>query len=304
MYYFIINPVSSSGNGMKVWERAEKLLKKTHTSYEAFILSRPGEATILASRLSRHAPCTIVSVGGDGTINEIINGIRNFDQVTFASIPTGSGNDFGRGLKLPSSPEAMLRCILHPVRFARINIGTVSNGKKMRRFAVSAGIGFDAEICYGVSRSRLKPLLNKFHAGKLTYTFIALKQLLTMKRQPLRIVVDGSRLISCQNAYFTSVMNLPFEGGGYQFCPKARPNDDQLDLCIVDGLPRIIALLCFPVARIGKHTNINGIQIVRCRRATIQNKEPLCVHVDGEHFGFCNKITVQTQVHKLTVITG
>lgn len=305
MYYFIINPSSSSGGGLKVWNRTEEILRQESIPYEAFILSRDKEATILANRISsRYAPCTIVAVGGDGTINEVINGIHNFSRITFGCIPSGSGNDFIRGMRLPSVPEDMIRLVLHPQKYREINIGKVSAENRSRCFAVSAGMGFDADVCHGVMHSGMKPLLNKIHAGNFIYTAVAIKQLLTMKRQPMRVIVDGARLISCQGGYFTAVMNLPFEGGGFKFCPQARANDDQLDLCIVDWLPRLAVLLCLPLAYFGKHTSFKGIQTLRCRKVTIQNPSPLCVHVDGEHFGYFKKITIQPLAHKLTVIAG
>ena len=305
MYYFMINPASSSGGGRKVWNHTEELLQREKIPYEAFLLSRDGEATVLARKISgRPDPCTIVVIGGDGTINEVINGIRDFSRVTLGCIPSGSGNDFIRGMNLPASPDDMISIILHPRKFQEINIGKVSAEGRSRCFAVSAGMGFDADICYHVMHSRMKPLLNRFHAGHLIYTAVAVRLLLTMKRQPLRIVVDGSRLISCHRGYFTAIMNLPYEGGGFRFCPKAMSGDGLLDLCIIDRLSRPKALLCFPLAYLGRHTAIKGVQILQCRKVTVQNEEPLCVHVDGEHFGFCKKITVQPIAHKLTVITG
>jgi YegS/Rv2252/BmrU family lipid kinase len=305
MYYFIINPASSSGRSLKVWERVEAILREEEVSYESFILSQTGEAELLATRISTmNTPCTIVALGGDGTINEVINGIRNFSEVTFACIPSGSGNDFIRGMRLTTSPEEMIRAILHPTKQREINIGKVSATDKSRCFVVSAGMGFDAEVCYGVMQTRMKPLLNRIHAGSFVYTAVALKQLFTMKRQPLRIVADGKRLIACEKGYFTAVMNLPYEGGGFKFCPQARAGDDLLDLCIVDKLSRLAVVACLPLAYFGRHTAFPGIQIVRCSKVTIQNETPVCVHVDGEHFGYYKKITVQPLVHKLKVITG
>lgn len=305
MYYFIINPASSSGGGQRIWERTEHILQEEDIPYEAFPLSHDGEASLLARKLtSRHEPCTIIVIGGDGTINEVINGIQDFSQVTLGCIPSGSGNDFIRGLHLPSFPEEMIKIILHPKKFRDINIGKVSSEGRRRYFAVSTGIGFDADVCYGVSHTSMKSFLNRFHAGSLVYTAVAIKQLISLKPQPLRIVVDGNQLISCRKGYFATVMNLPYEGGGFKFCPQAKAGDDQLDLCIIDNLPKLVVLLCFPLAYFGKHTMVKGIQTMRCCKVTIQNETPLCVHVDGEHFGYCSKITVQPRAEKLTVITG
>ena len=274
MYYFIINPSSSSGKGLEVWKRIESILETEDVSYEAFILKRPGEATLLAAQISlRYAPCTIVALGGDGTVNEVVNGIRDFGRVTFACIPSGSGNDFMRGMRVSFSPEDMLKKILHPKRIREIN-------------------------------SHLKELLNRFHGGKLVYTLIAVRNLVSMKRQPLRVIVDGHRLISCGRAYFAAAMNLRYEGGGFMFCPAARPGDDILDLCIADDIPRWKVLLILPLAYFGKHVGRKGVHVLQCRKVTFQNREPLCVHTDGEIFGFYDRLTIQFLPKKLKVITG
>lgn len=305
MYYFIINPSASSGRGLELWRRLKEILETEDVSYEAFVLRRPGEATLLAAKISLlYAPCTIVALGGDGTVNEVINGIRDFGRVTFACIPSGSGNDFMRGMRVSFSPEDMLKKILHPKRIREINIGRVSAEGKSRCFAVSAGIGYDAAVCHDVQKSRLKELLNRFHGGKLVYTLIALRNLFSMKRHPLRIIVDRHRLISCNQAYFAAIMNLRCEGGGFMFCPSARPGDDLLDLCVADDIPRWRVLLILPLAYFGKHVGKKGVHILQCKKVTFCSPESLCVHTDGEIFGFYDRLTVQLMPKKLKVITG
>ncbi len=305
MYYFIINPTSSSGKGLEIWRRIETILEAEDVPYEAFILKHPGEATLLAVKISlRYTPCTIVALGGDGTINEVINGIRDFGRVTFACIPSGSGNDFMRGMHLSFSPEEMLQKILHPRRFREINVGQAAAGGKSRYFVVSAGIGYDAAVCRDVQNSRLKKTLNRFQSGKLVYTLVALRDLFSMKRQPLRIIINGRRMISCSQVYFAAAMNLRYEGGGFMFCPSARPGDDLLDLCIADGIPRWKVLLLLPLAYFGKHVGKKGIHILQCRKAVFYSQTPLCVHTDGEIFGSYDKLTIQLLPKKLKVITG
>ena len=86
------------------------------------------------------------------------------------------------------------------------------------------------------------------------------------------------------------------------FCPKASPVDDQLDLIVVEGLPKWKVLLVLPTAFRGKHINFQGVHIFRCRRAVIQTDQDACVHMDGEHFGFCRKVSFGLRKEKLKVI--
>ena len=166
MYYFIVNPVSSSGKGLRLWQEAREILDDGNVEYESFILEGPGEAAELARFLSlNRTPCTIVVVGGDGTINEFLSGLVTCQGITFGYIPTGSGNDFARGMRLPSRMEDIMAMILSPSKFRNINIGVTSSGGQKKYFAVSSGMGYDAAVCYESYRSPAKYLLNKLHAG-------------------------------------------------------------------------------------------------------------------------------------------
>ena len=99
-------------------------------------------------------------------------------------------------------------------------------------------------------------------------------------------------------------MNTRYEGGGFMFCPKASPVDNYLDLIVVEGLSKWKTLLILPTAFKGKHVKFQGIHIFRCRRAVIQSDREVCVHIDGEHFGFCKKVSFGLLKEKLRVIAG
>lgn len=118
MYYFIVNPGSRSGNGKIVWKEVEAILEQEQVEYRVYFTAYRYHATKLSKEItSGGEKLTLVTVGGDGTVNEVIDGIQDFDKVTFAYIPTGSSNDFARSLKLPSNPETALMNILHPSYF-------------------------------------------------------------------------------------------------------------------------------------------------------------------------------------------
>lgn len=305
MYYFIVNPVSSSGKGLRIWQEAREILDDGNVEYESFILEGPGEAAELARFLSlNRTPCTIVVVGGDGTINEFLSGLVTCQGITFGYIPTGSGNDFARGMRLPSRLEDIMAMILSPSKFRNINIGVTSSGGQKKYFAVSSGMGYDAAVCYESYRSPAKYLLNKLHAGKLIYLLNALKLLVSIRPFSIRLIMDDQKLHTYQNVYFVAAMNTRYEGGGFMFCPKASPVDNYLDLIVVEGLSKWKTLLILPTAFKGKHVKFQGIHIFRCRRAVIQSDREVCVHIDGEHFGFCKKVSFGLLKEKLRVIAG
>ncbi|MDO5425201.1 MAG: diacylglycerol kinase family lipid kinase [Eubacteriales bacterium] len=308
MYYFLINPASGSGRGHSVWNTVQSELDRLQIPYTHFLLTGPGEARALARALSESpAPCTLVVVGGDGTINETLNGLTTFKNITFACIPTGSGNDFVRGLNLPTDPLKALHAILKPRQIQKINIGVThcfagSSSAGSFSYAVSSGIGFDAAVCDSVLSSRFKTLLNRFHSGKLIYLVTALWRLFTMRRQPLEVSVDGGPVQTYQKVYFAAAMNLRYEGGGFCFCPEALPDDDRIDLLIAHGIPRWQVLYLLPLALKGKHVGHPGIEIIRCQSVSLQSPEPLCVHTDGEIPGFYDRVTFSLRKEKLAVI--
>lgn len=304
MYYFIVNPASCSGKGRTIWSQIKKELARRHIPYQCAFTKKQGDASrIAASFSSLLSPCTIVAVGGDGTANEVINGIQHPDDVLFGYIPTGSSNDLARGLGLPSNPMRALSCVLDPQKSIRMDLGLISDKSHQKRFAVSTGIGFDAGICHESFSSPVKPILNRLHIGKLSYAAIAIHQLFLLKMTPMELRLDDGEPIYFQQAYMAAVMNHSCEGGGVHFCPAASCRDGVFDLCIVEGVPRLPAALILLTAFWGKHIHFPHVHIFRCRTAKIRTKALLPVHTDGEIFGVCDQIQVSVAKQKLSVIT-
>ncbi len=283
MYTFIVNPNARTGLGQKVWKELENILIERGVRYQVFFTKYQNHATQIAKKLSSGSGrCTLIILGGDGTINEVINGICDFSAVTLGYIPIGSSNDFARGMHLSADPGKALENILMPSRYTYLNIGTLQYAGHMRHFAVSSGFGFDARVCHYVAISRLKRFLNKLSLGKLCYLGIALKTLLFQTPKSISVTLDHKKKVSFKKAYFAAFMNQKYEGGGFMFCPKADPADNLLDVIIVEGLPKLSILLLLPTAFFGKHTRFKGIHTYQCRRAHITSEIPLPLHTDGE----------------------
>ena len=282
MYTFIVNPNARSGSGQKLWLRIEASLKRRGVKYQVFFTQYQRHATRIVRELTSDlAVHTIVVLGGDGTINEAVNGITQLDKVTLGYIPIGSGNDFARGLRLPSDAEQALDNILTPSHYSYINIGVLTyDGKKRRRFAVSSGIGFDAGVCHEASVSRLKLLLNRLRLGKLTYVGIALRQILTLTPAKTTILLDDSRKLTFDRTYFAAAMNL----------------------IVIARLSKLKILTLLPTAYKGWHTRFNGVHIYRCQKIDITGGITLPVHTDGEPVTRCSRISLFLEPDKLRVI--
>lgn len=303
MLHFIVNPASSTGNGKKKWEAIEKRLTETNTAYKLYTTTGTDSARQFAAQITAiDAPVTIAVLGGDGTINEVLTGFRDYSLVTLGYIPAGSSNDLARDLKLPKDPIEALDIILHPKEFTYMDIGKIQYEGGERNFGVSTGIGFDAAICHEALHSPLKNTLNKLHLGKLTYVGIALKQLIRTKRHGCTVYLDGSREIHFSRFYFVTCMVHKYEGGGFMFCPEADYKDGYLDVCVAGNISKPGVLGLLPTAYKGGHTRVRGIGIYRSKKVVIAADSLLPVHADGESCGMQAKITMTQEEKQLRVI--
>ena len=310
MYYFIVNPHSRSGKGMNIWNRLKERLDREEVSYEAYLTERPGHAVELAAMLTspHHEdtdPKNIVVLGGDGTLNEVLNGLSMSAPVSLGYIPSGSGNDFSRGMKLPRNPEKALEFLLDSQRIRTIDYGILSYGKERpvhRRFIVSSGIGYDADVCQSLLSSRLKKLLNQLHIGKLVYLVIGIKRILLCKSADGCLMLDGVKKVNLKRIRFISSHIQKFEGGGFRFAPKADPSDGYLDLCVVSGVSKLRLTGLLLASLVGRHTSCSGVRTYACREASLHTEKPLFVHTDGEVLGKQTDIVVRCVEKKIKFI--
>ena len=269
-----------------------------------FFTSCRYHATRLAREITaRDERLTLVAVGGDGTVNEILSGIRDFSKVTFAYIPTGSSNDFARALGLPSDTAAAVQNLLHPSYFRRIDLGRARLGEQTLHFAVSCGCGYDAAICHAAFCSSVKKLLNRLRLGKLTYIATGIRQLLLSRPAPLAITLDGCQTLRFRRTVFAAVMNCRFEGGGVRFCPRALPDDGQLDICVVEG-SRLLIVPLFLLSLAGIHGILPGVHLLRARSVELSSPRKLPLHMDGEPYFLKGKLRLDCIPGILPLIAG
>lgn len=309
MYHIIINPASRSGRGLRIWQKqVEPVLKSEKVPYEVHFSEEKGDiaktVASLAASSAKDSQLTLIILGGDGTMNEAIQGIPAGADVTLGYIPTGSSNDLARDLGIPRKPGAALDLILHTGKPRPMDLGrlTYPDGES-RRFSVSCGLGYDAAVCEEVQRSRFKTVLNKMGLGKLSYLVIALKQLFATKAISGRLSLDNSEPIDIGSILFVAGMIHRFEGGGFMFCPEADDSDGLLDLCAAGNLPKLLVLFALPTAFKGKHYRFKGITPYRAGQFILEADIPLWVHTDGEVSRRTNRIVVTCERHAVQIIT-
>ncbi len=302
-YYFIVNPHAQTGSGKRIWQQQLRpYLQSSRSRWKLFYTRYAGHCTQIVRQLTNapKEPVTLIILGGDGTLNEALCGIIDFQNVTLGYIPAGSSNDFARGIRLKGTPVEMLDNILKKKHETWLDFGVVqAPGKQPKRFIVSSGIGFDAYVTDEALHSPLKKVLNAVHLGKLTYALIALGQLIKIPLQTVKITLDDTRQLCFSRFYFASSHNLPYEGGGFKFTPKADPADGRLHVCAVHGLPKPAIPLLLPTAFFGAHVHLPGVESFTCKKMHIVLEHPYPVHADGESYHPRQEIDVWCEPQKL-----
>lgn len=324
MFYVIVNPASKSGRGRQIWAKLELIFKEREIPYQVVFSKGVGHVTRIVTKLTAPliddpdaSPIKLIILGGDGTINEALQGISDFDRVYLGYIPTGSSNDLARDLQLPKKPEEILLSILDGKVIRTMDIGTLTyentseekseltneNLPISRHFAVSSGIGFDAAVCEEALTSRFKNSLNKLGLGKLTYLVIALKQLIAAQSVSCDIYLDNDlEPIHYKRFLFTAFMIHKYEGGGFKFCPTADYTDGILELCVVGKIPKPVILLALPTAFFGKHFVFPQINHYSASTIKLVTSKPLWVHTDGEVYMKSDSITVTCTPQKIKLM--
>lgn len=185
MYYFIVNTQARTENAVFTWNEVKRVLKQKNIAYKAFETKCRGDATEIARKLTARTKVVkrIIILGGDGTINEVINGIADFNYVQIGVIPSGTGNDFARNLGISGKPNRLIEDILLKEEGVKLDLGKVTwnGGNNSRLFCISSGAGFDAEVCKRTSESCLKRIFNKLHCGKLAYIMVTIRSLFLLR---------------------------------------------------------------------------------------------------------------------------
>ncbi|MCI8662293.1 MAG: diacylglycerol kinase family lipid kinase [Hungatella sp.] len=286
MYYFIVNPNAKGGGCRKIWMRLERQLTHLGVDYEAFLTEKQGDAAEYAAKLTEgcREPRVIITVGGDGTMNEVLDGLAFLGPVTLGYIPAGCGNDLARSLKLPRRPLRCLKKILNPKYYKLLDYGVMSYGEKLehRRFLTSAGIGMDGAVCHRLMEPKVKQALNKLHLGKLSYAIAGVRQLIFSYPVKGYLLLDGTQKVELNHIYFISVHNLPYEGGGFKFAPAADPCDGKLTLCVVHHSSKMKLIPFLISSVLGHHKKYRGVRSYHCQEAEIHVERPMAVHADGE----------------------
>ena len=309
MYNFIVNPNAGSGRGLKAWKAIARYLERYNIEYEVFFTHRSGDARTKARELTENAkePQCIIVVGGDGTVNEVVDGILFHGTINVGYIPAGTGNDLSRSLRMPAGAVRCLKAQMPGDRGTMMDYGVLSMGKQEvshRRFLVSMGIGFDAAVCHAMADScpGMRLILNRLGFGKLSYVFVGIRQFFKCRPSKGYIILDGVRRVEFNHILFISCHIHPSEGGGFLFAPRADGRDGQMNLCVFSHRMRLRLIPLLISAALGRQRKGRGLRNYVCREVRIHTENPLPVHVDGEFCGVQTDIQAECIQQKIRMM--
>lgn len=314
MYHIIVNPNARSGRGRKNWETIRHILDDQNVEYDVHFSEKRGDTVQYTRELyERYSPLNLIVLGGDGTLNEVIQGISSFENVTISTIPIGSSNDLALALGISFNPEEAILHLLNKPTVLYMDLGTVHYENSLtregsmvipdRRFLVSTGVGYDAAVCQEALASGIKNLLNRLRLGKLSYLLICLKQLLAFKYSECELTFeDRDETIKIDKLVFMGGMNNKYEGGGFMFAPEASNHDGLLDLCVVSDLSKTAILRLLPTALHGEHLGHDGINLYRTNSYTVRTSSPVWVHTDGEVDTKADVISVSCEKELIKIV--
>ncbi len=285
-WFIIVNPKANGGKLENQWERIQRCLNNNHIDFFVKKTTHPNHATELAKEAIRNGCRKIIAVGGDGTGNEVANGILqqkiiSSAEITFALLPVGTGNDWIKTHKIPKHLKTWIE-MLKSEKTTFQDAGYVScffHEKKVDRYFINvAGMAYDA---FGVQNAEGK----NWRFPKIQYLLNALSGLFKYKIHRAKLIFDKQEVVDF--FYIINVGVCKYSGGGMQLVPHAIPNDGKFALTFARKLSKLAVILNtyrFYNASLLEHSKVEGFLTKKIRVETMDD-EPTGIEVDGEYIG-------------------
>lgn len=283
----VINPVAGAGRTAKRWPEIARVFKQEGLSFVHTFTEQAGEATDIVRRYLKEGHELIISVGGDGTNDEVINGFFHENRAVSENaavgfISTGTGGDLARTIGIPRDIARAVRHIkTSPLRLAdvgRVNIYNDRGIRETRYFINIAGIGVDAEIVSRVNRT------NKALGGFISFLWGTVIGLILYRNKRMAISIDGKFI--CDDPLTTIVIgNGCYFGGGMHIAPQALMDDGLFDIIILRNFSKAELLLNLPRVYSGSHMSHPKIFFTRGKHVVVTSEEDALLNLDGEQIG-------------------
>ncbi len=288
--FFVVNPRSAGGRTLKRWNNTEVIFQNLKIPYQKAYTSITEDAACITRMAIKEGYRHIIAVGGDGTVNEVLNGFyengkKIADKVYFSILSTGTGSDFQRMFNkndLNSAVQGIINRekIMH-CDIIRVTYDSWAETRESRYYVNSADLGIGAETCMRVNRG------SKYLGGFLTFIFAVLGTLIMHKNFAAEVWIDGINVFSGYTPEIVAA-NGRFYGGGVMIAPEAEINDGLLDVLIIEDISKGKFLRTMPSAYRGEHIRKPYVKQFKGRHVQVICSPAVLLETDGETPGTSN----------------
>jgi YegS/Rv2252/BmrU family lipid kinase len=277
---FLVNPASDNGATGKRWPELAHRAARLGLTGETLFSERPGHLTELARAAVDGGAALVVAVGGDGTMNEVVNGIAGRD-VDFATIPIGTGMDFGRTYGIPTKFEDAVRVALEgaprTIDAGRVSFRTWGGDDAERWFANVGSVGMSGAVAQRANG------MSKALGGKATFFYALTRVFFEWENTEVTVRFDGQERRG--RMHDVIVANGVWHGGGMKLAPDARSDDGTFDVVLIGDVGKVDFLTTAPKLYKGKHVSHPKVEVLRTARVEVDAAEHLPIELDGEQVG-------------------
>jgi YegS/Rv2252/BmrU family lipid kinase len=303
-WYVIINPNAGNGKGKKDWPQISSLLEQAGLKYDKIFTKGIHDATFLAGEALRQGWRKFLVVGGDGTMNEVVNGILGQQEVPAGEcrlgiISVGTGNDWGRMFGIPTDYAGAVEtlrqehCFLQDAGIVRYE----QDGKKNQRYFINiAGLGFDAVVVQRANHQK-----QKGKSGMMIYLRTLFTTLASYRHTHTTLDLDGRTF--ADDVFTISIGIGRYSGGGMMQTPHAVPDDGYFDVTIIRKIGKLDILLHFGMLFNGRLPEHSKVTTCRARKIRIDSTPPIHLEVDGETLGH-SPIEMEILEKKVAIVVG
>jgi YegS/Rv2252/BmrU family lipid kinase len=300
-YLFIINPTAGNVDVEKLVPQIKEIAENYPIEIKIVITEYHKHAIKLAQEAEENS--FVISVGGDGTLNEIVNGIDPEKNITLGLLPSGSGNDFKNNINISNSVNDNLNFYFSDkIKTQKIDVGSLtfklegdSTLYNHTRFVNSLGVGFDAYAAH-LNQS------SKILSGLPSYIIAVLRAL--FKYESINVTMNFEEQTITGKKLLLAIGNGKTTGGGFYLTKDALVDDGLLDICVVDFITRRKLLSKIPAAIKKRLDKVPEVTNLKLKTAKINLEKPYYVHADGEIIS--DKVTeleISIEKNKLNIIT-
>jgi len=280
---FLVNPASSNGATGKRWPELAHRAATLGLEGETLFSERPGHLIDLAEQAARDGAALVVAVGGDGTLNETVNGVlRAGTQTEIAIIPLGTGMDFVRTYGIPTRFEDAVRTALDGT-VRTIDVGRVSyrrwDGAEAERYVANVGsVGMSAAVAQRANG------MSKALGGRATFFYALVRVFLEWQNTIVTVELDDGERREAR-LHDVIVANGQWHGGAMHLAPDARPDDGLFDVVLIGDITKLDFVTTSPKIYSGKYLAHPKVDLVRSRAVRVDAPERLPIELDGEQLG-------------------